>query len=89
VRRVHVVIRGRVQGVFFRATCAELARAEGLAGWVRNTPDGGVEAVFEGEDAAVDTIVSWCREGPALARVEEVAVRVEPVVGEDGFRVTR
>ena len=61
---------GRVQGVFFRASCVERARALGLGGWVRNTLDGGVEAEFEGESDAVDAIVAWCAEGPPFARVE-------------------
>jgi acylphosphatase len=89
VRRVHVDVRGRVQGVFFRASCAERARTAGVAVWVRNTLDGGVEAVFEGDDGAVDAIVAWCRRGPAFAEVDEVEVRDEPPLGEHDFRVTR
>jgi acylphosphatase len=89
VRRVHVEVRGFVQGVFFRATCIERARELGLAGWVRNTLDGGVEAEFEGEPDAIDAMIEWCREGPPLARVEAVDVRDEPPTGEREFRVTR
>lgn len=86
---MHVEVRGRVQGVFFRATCAERARSLGLAGWVRNTLDGGVEAVFEGEDGSVEAIVAWCRDGPPLAVVDRLAIRDESPLGDDGFRVTR
>jgi acylphosphatase len=87
--RVRVNITGEVQGVFFRATCARRARELGVSGWVRNTSDGSVEAVFEGPGEAVDTLVAWCREGPPGARVEDVNVVSEPPVGDRGFRVVR
>jgi acylphosphatase len=89
MRRVHVFIGGRVQGVFFRAGCAEQARALGVAGWVRNAPDGRVEAVFEAPEAAIEAILRWCREGPRHAHVDSVDVREEPPAGEVGFRVSR
>ena len=89
MRRVRVGITGRVQGVFFRATCARRASDLGLAGWVRNAHDGSVEAVFEGPGDAVDAMLAWCREGPAGARVEDVAVTEETPSGERGFHVTR
>lgn len=78
---------GRVQGVFYRASCAERARAAGLAGWVRNRPDGAVEAEFEGPPDRVGSIVAWCREGPRSARVDEVRVTDLEPAGETGFRV--
>jgi acylphosphatase len=84
--RAHVVVRGRVQGVFFRAEASERARSLGLAGWVRNTTDGAVEAVFEGDRDRIDSIVAWCRRGPALAQVEDVTVEWEEPRGEAGFR---
>jgi acylphosphatase len=87
VKRVRVIVSGRVQGVFFRATCAREARRLGLAGSVRNIAGGSVEAVFEGEDAAVDRMVAWCRSGPELSRVDSVEVVAEPPTGESGFRV--
>ncbi len=87
MKRVRVLVSGRVQGVFFRATCAARARELGVAGWVRNLPDGRVEAAFEGEDAAVDAMVAWCREGPPYARVEHVEVTPEEPLGEAGFRI--
>jgi acylphosphatase len=87
VTRARVVVRGRVQGVFFRDSCREQARALRVAGWVRNRMDGSVEAVFEGPDAAVERMVKWCHDGPARARVDSVeAVREEPE-GEVGFRI--
>jgi len=86
---VHVEVRGRVQGVFFRASCVERARALGIAGWVRNTLDGQVEAEFEGEPHAVATILEWCSEGPPFAVVDQVDVREASPTGERDFRVTR
>lgn len=87
-RRIHLVVEGRVQGVFFRASCAREAEARGLAGWVRNVPDGRVEAVFEGAEPQLEEIVAWCRQGPPGARVDEVSVAREEPVGEAGFRIT-
>jgi acylphosphatase len=87
MRRVHVTIRGRVQGVFFRASCADRARAAGLTGWVRNTPLGDVEAEFEGQDTAVETMMAWCRTGPPSARVEEVEIAEIAPHGGVGFRI--
>jgi acylphosphatase len=87
VTRAHVRIDGFVQGVYFRAELRERARSLGIAGWVRNTEDGAVEAVLEGEDVRVESIVSWCRRGPSGARVDEVAVEWEKPAGERGFRV--
>jgi acylphosphatase len=85
--RKRVVVRGRVQGVFFRDTIRNAAEREGVSGWVRNNPDGAVEAVFEGDGAAVERLVALCREGPPGARVEDVEVRDEPEEGATGFRV--
>jgi acylphosphatase len=88
MRRVRVVASGRVQGVFYRATCAERARTIGLAGWVRNRPDGTVEAVFEGDDARVEAMIAWCRRGTDLSRVDALEVVEEEPVGERGFRIS-
>ena len=87
MKRVRAYVSGRVQGVFFRAECEQMARSLGLIGYVRNLPDGRVEAAFEGLDANVEMAVAWCREGPSLAAVERVEVTVEPLQGETGFLV--
>jgi len=87
VKRVRVVVSGRVQGVFFRADCERVAVARGLAGFVRNLPNGDVEAAFEGPDADVDAAAAWCSEGPVLALVGRVEVSPEPTTGESGFRI--
>jgi acylphosphatase len=89
VKRVRVTVGGRVQGVFYRATCARLARDAGLGGHVRNLPDGRVEAVFEGPGAEVDRLVEWCRTGPEMARVDEVEIVAEQPTGEREFSVAR
>lgn len=88
IRSVHAVIRGRVQGVSYRAWTREQAARLGLSGWVRNRDDGAVEAVITGPAAAVDALLAACRDGPPAARVEGIAVEsAEPVTGS-GFRVT-
>jgi len=87
VRRVRVLVSGRVQGVFFRASCAEQARRRGLAGWVRNLPDGRVEAAFEGEEAAVEALAAWCAEGPPGAHVAGVERHEERPTGATGFSI--
>jgi len=85
--RARVVISGKVQGVYFRGTAEDEARSRGLTGWVRNTPDGQVEAAFEGEQAAVEAMIAWCHRGPPAARVTGVTVTWEEPRGERGFSV--
>lgn len=80
--RAHLVIAGIVQGVFFRASAAEAARKHGVCGWVKNTPDGTVEAIAEGEESAVNNFIGWCRIGPPRARVDSVDVRWEEYKNE-------
>lgn len=87
IRRCYVTVTGRVQGVGFRRACAAQAERAGVAGWVRNLPDGRVEAVLEGEETAVDQVLRWLHEGPPAARVEDVDVRVEDPQAEQGFQV--
>ena len=87
MKRARVVVRGSVQGVFFRTETRDRARSLGVAGWVRNVPDGTVEAVFEGNDEKVDSMVEWCRRGPSGAGVDDVEVKwVEPE-GEACFSI--
>ena len=85
--RRRVVIHGHVQGVFFRDSTRRLAEREGVAGWVRNRPDGAVEAVFEGEPEAVERLIRFAREGPRGARVDDVEVIEEEPEGLRGFGV--
>ena len=80
--RAHVLIKGRVQGVFFRAeTCSEASKL-GITGWVKNRWDGRVEAVFEGEEQAVEKMIAWCYQGPPAAIVEDVEIKWEEYKGE-------
>jgi acylphosphatase len=83
--RMRVRVRGRVQGVFFRAETRARAESLGLAGWVRNAPDGSVEAVFEGEPERVESMIEWCRRGPGGAIVDDVETVSEEPAGESGF----
>ena len=85
--RKRVVVHGRVQGVFFRDSTRARAREAGVAGWVRNCPDGTVEAVFEGDADAVDRLVQWAHDGPRGAAVERVEVSEEEPERLDGFEV--
>jgi acylphosphatase len=86
VVRRKVVVSGRVQGVFFRASCRDEATSAGVAGWVSNEPDGTVKAVFEGEADAVDRLIAWCRQGPPQADVDDVTVTEEQPEGLQGFQ---
>lgn len=85
--RRRVVVHGRVQGVFFRDSLRRLAEQHGVAGWARNTYDGTLEAVFEGEDGAVERLVRFAHEGPHDARVDRVEVYDEDPEGLAGFGV--
>jgi acylphosphatase len=87
VVRYRVLISGRVQGVFFRDTCRRLAEQHGVAGWVRNLPDGRVEAVFEGPAEDVRRLVDWAHAGPRLATVDTVAIQPEPPEGLTTFHI--
>jgi acylphosphatase len=83
--RIHVVVHGHVQGVFFRDTVRRSARDHGVSGWARNRRDGTVEAVFEGPPEGVSALVELCRAGPPDARVERVEVTEEEPEGLSGF----
>ncbi|GAB3793314.1 acylphosphatase [Nocardioides ungokensis] len=86
-KAVDVTVTGRVQGVSFRFYAEREARRLGVAGWVRNEPDGSVGGHFEGDVEAVDAMVAWCRTGPPAARVEQVRVRDSEDGGERSFGV--
>jgi acylphosphatase len=86
--RAHVVISGRVQGVFFRVETKRMAGKIGLTGWVRNRADGSVEALFEGPKSKVDEAITWCHRGAPMARVAEVRVDWQSFIGEfDTFSI--
>lgn len=85
--RFHVVVRGLVQGVWFRESTRHEAARLGVCGWVRNLPDGRVEAVFEGPAAPVGAMLAWAERGPIHARVDALTRDAEVPRGEQGFRV--
>jgi acylphosphatase len=85
--RYRVLVSGRVQGVCFRDTCRRLAVQTGVRGWVRNLPDGRVEAVFEGLAGDVQHLVDWARHGPRAAVVADVSVQAEPPEGLGAFQI--
>ena len=86
VRR-RLIVSGRVQGVWYRESCRRQAQALGVTGWVRNNPDGTVEAGLEGDAEAVGALIAWMRVGPPRARVTDVVVVEEPPTGEQAFVV--
>jgi acylphosphatase len=87
--RMHVLVSGKVQGVWFRESTRQEAERLGVGGWVRNLPDGRVEAVFTGSSAAVDELVAWCRRGPPNADIATVEAKPQAGPAELGFRVVR
>ncbi|MFB6282508.1 MAG: acylphosphatase [Halobacteria archaeon] len=85
--RAHVWISGKVQGVYYRANTRDEARSRDVNGWVKNLPDGRVEAVFEGEEDTVKEMIEWCHEGSDRANVKEVEVDEGDPTGLDGFEI--
>jgi acylphosphatase len=89
-RRIHLVISGHVQGVYYRSAASEHARVLGLRGTVRNLPGGEVELIAEGPPAVLKELIAWCHLGPPAARVDDVSVRIEAAAGEfTDFRILR
>jgi acylphosphatase len=88
-RRVRLLISGRVQGVGFRFSTREAAIQRGVNGWVRNLSDGRVEAVLEGSQPDVQSMIEWCHQGPPAAIVQQVSVHQESPEGLQGFEITQ
>lgn len=87
MKAIQARVTGRVQGVSFRWYAQERARSLGVSGWVRNEPDGSVLLHAEGDDEAVDSLVEWCRQGPSMAKVANVAVREATPSGATSFDI--
>lgn len=88
VKQVHIRVKGRVQGVFFRAHTHEVAERFGIRGWVWNTPDGAVEIVAEGDEVSLKSLIEWCHHGPPSAGVTEVKTNYSEPTGEfDSFKI--
>lgn len=85
--RAHVFVSGSVQGVGYRMSAYDIATYFGLNGWVRNLPDGRVEAVFEGDRAVVEKMIRWCHQGTSASVVKDVAVEYEATEGISGFEI--
>ncbi len=87
-RRAHLIIEGKVQGVFYRASARDTAVSLGLTGYVKNLPDGFVELVAEGSPEKLNMLIEWCKQGPVNARVTEVKAKISPSIGEfDNFHI--
>ena len=85
---VHVIISGRVQGVWYRASTKQKAEQLGITGWVKNTIEGGVEAVFEGEEKIIEDMIKWCYNGPPNAMVKDVKVKRQTLINDfNGFSI--
>jgi acylphosphatase len=80
--RIRLIVKGRVQGVYFRASTVQQARHRGLTGWVMNRQDGSVEVVAEGRSDSIEELIAWCRQGPPGARVDEVDLQRQEFRGE-------
>lgn len=88
LKRIHVIVRGRVQGVYYRASAQREARQYGLTGWVKNKPDGSVEMVVEGEEDQVKDFLAWAQQGPSTSRVDKVETKWRSYTGEfSEFRI--
>ena len=88
-KTIHLLIKGRVQGVFYRASAKEKALNAGLTGWVRNTKSGDVEILATGTESDLNQFINWCRIGPSKASVEEVTVTDNPFISFETFEIHR
>ena len=88
-KTIHLLIKGRVQGVFYRASAKEKALNAGLTGWVRNTKSGDVEILATGTESDLSQFINWCSTGPSKARVEEVTVTDNPFISFETFEIHR
>lgn len=86
-KAVHMIVQGRVQGVFYRANTQKVAQGLGLAGWVKNCPGGSVEIHAEGDKAKLEELIAWCHEGPALASVSDIDLTWMPAEGHRTFEI--
>ena len=86
---VHLLIKGKVQGVFYRATAKDVAEELQLTGWVKNTGDGHVEAIATGTDEQLQQFIDWCKQGPPRAVVTDVEIRPQDEQGFEAFKVVR
>ncbi len=86
---IHLLIKGKVQGVFYRATAKKIADKLEVTGWIKNTKDGNVEITATGNEEQLKEFINWCKQGPESAKVEEVIVEQKPITSFDTFEITR
>jgi acylphosphatase len=89
MKTVYILVKGKVQGVFYRATAKEVAEKNGLAGWVKNTKEGDVACLVTGENGAIDAFIDWCRKGPSRAVVTHVQTEEKILTPFDEFKIIR
>ena len=89
MKTVHLLISGKVQGVFYRASAKDEAESLAINGWIRNTENGSVEATITGSEEAIEQFINWCKQGPPQARVDHVAVTQKPDEGFREFKIIR
>ncbi|HEV8080821.1 MAG TPA: acylphosphatase [Chitinophagaceae bacterium] len=86
---IHLLITGKVQGIFYRATAKKIANQLNIKGWIKNTKDGNVEATATGNEEQLKEFINWCKQGPENAKVEEVIIEQKPITSFDTFDITR
>ena len=86
---IHLIIKGKVQGVFYRATAKEIADELGVSGWIKNTREGYVEVMASGNGESLEQFTDWCKQGPSQAIVTNVTLTQQPDENFSGFRITR
>lgn len=87
-KNVHITINGKVQGIWFRANTKQKAEQLGITGWVKNIPNGSVEAIFEGEENCIKEMIDWCQHGPPQAKVENIEIKEQSITnGFDEFLI--
>ncbi len=89
MKTVHVLVKGKVQGVFYRASAKEMAVKMGISGWVKNTRDGNVELMITGEKDNIESYIAWCRQGPERAKVEELIWEEKESTSFNDFQIVR
>lgn len=89
MKTYHLLISGKVQGVFYRASAKRVAGENGIYGWIKNTPEGFVEAVITGDATLIDTFIKWCKSGPKGAQVDNVVITNQDFLEFDDFKIIR
>jgi acylphosphatase len=89
MKTIHLLVKGKVQGVFYRATAKKIAESFGITGWIKNTKDGNVEATAYGDEEALNAFINWCKKGPDKAKVEEIVITGKEPQSLNEFSIIR